>query len=324
MILESIAIIGFAILLDLTFGDPKNRYHPTAWIGNFIGNLVPLFKNENVNLEKFGGILIVLISTAIVGTLLIILNLKLDSIIGNEIISIIVIIIVSAILLKTTIAIRGMEKHALAVTNALENDDIETARANLAMITKRKTKNLNKHNILSGVLESISENTVDGITGPLFYFSLFGLPGAFVYRVINTIDSMVGYKTEMFKNLGWFGANCDNILNYIPSRLTAMTMVLGAMLLGHDWKNCYEIFKRDGKKTDSPNAGYPMAALAGALGTKLEKIEHYSLGTDIQEITSKKVKDAIVLMKVTSLLFYGIVSIPLILFISFVESILIA
>ena len=324
MIWESIIIIGLAIMLDLIFGDPKNRYHPTAWIGNFIGNLVPLFKNENVNLEKFGGILIVLISTAVVGILLITLNLKLDSIIGNEFVNIIVIIVVSAILLKTTMAIRGMEKHALAVTNALENNDIDEARVNLAMITKRKTKNLDKNHILSGVLESISENTVDGITGPMFYFALFGLPGAFIYRVINTIDSMIGYKTEMFKNLGWFGANCDNILNYIPSRLTAMTMVLGAMLLRHDWKNCYEIFKRDGKKTDSPNAGYPMAALAGALGTKLEKIEHYSLGTDIQEITSKKVKDAIALMKITSLLFYGIVSIPIILFISFVGSILIA
>ena len=275
-------------------------------------------------MEKFGGILIVLISTAVVGILLIALNLKLDSIIGNELVNMIVIIVISAILLKTTIAIKGMEKYALAVTKALENDDIDEARVNLAMITKRKTKNLDKNHVLSGVLESISENTVDGITGPMFYFALFGLPGAFIYRVINTIDSMIGYKTEMFKNLGWFGANCDNILNYIPSRLTAMTMVLGAMLLRYDWKNCYEIFKRDGKKTDSPNAGYPMAALAGALGTKLEKIEHYSLGTNIQEITSKKVKDAITLMKITSLLFYGIVSIPIILFISFVGSILIA
>ena len=324
MIFESIIVIGLAIFLDLVFGDPRNKYHPTAWIGEFISNLVPLFKNENKNLEKFGGVLVVLISTIIIVTLLLILNLKLDSIIVNEFVSIIVIILVSAILLKTTIAIRGMEKHALAVTNALENDNIDEARINLAMITKRKTKNLDKNHILSGVLESISENTVDGITGPLFYFALFGLPGAFVYRVINTIDSMIGYKTEMFKNLGWFGANCDNILNYIPSRLTAMTMVLGAMLLGHDWKNCYEIFKRDGKKTDSPNAGYPMAALAGALGTKLEKIEHYSLGTDIQKITSEKVKNAITLMKITSLLFFGIVSIPIILFISLLESIVIA
>ena len=173
-------------------------------------------------------------------------------------------------------------------------------------------------------LESLSDNIVYVITGPMFYFALFGLPGAFAYRIVNTIDSMVGYKTEMFKNLGWFGANCDNILNYIPSRLTGLTMVLGSMMLGHDWRNCYAIFKRDGKKTDSPNAGYPMAALAGALGTKLEKIKYYSLGTDNQEITSQKVKEAITLMKVTSLLFFGIVSIPIILFISLLESILIA
>ena len=161
-------------------------------------------------------------------------------------------------------------------------------------------------------------------TGPMFYFAIFGLPGAFAYRIVNTVDSMVGYKTQMFKNLGWFGANCDNILNYIPSRLTGLTIVFGSMLLGHDWKNCYEIFKRDGKKTDSPNAGYPMAAFAGALGTKFEKLEHYSLGTGDNEITSKKVKDAITLMKVTSLLFFGIVSIPIILFISLMELILIA
>ena len=323
MIFESVLIIGIAIILDLLVADPRNKYHPTAWIGRFISNLVPLFKSEDSNSEKFGGMLIVLISSGVVAALLIIFHLKIV-LIGDEFLISIVTVVVGAILLKTTIAIRGMEKHALAVVDALENDDIDQARDNLAMIVKRKTKNLDKNHILSGVLESISENTVDGVTGPMFYFALFGLPGAFVYRVINTIDSMIGYKTEMFKNLGWFGANCDNILNYIPSRLTAMTMVLGAMLLGHDWKNCYEIFKRDGKKTDSPNAGYPMAALAGALGTKLEKIEHYSLGADIQEITSKKVKHAIALMKVTSLLFYGIVSIPLILFISFVGSILIA
>ena len=125
MIFESILIIGFAIILDLVVGDPRNKYHPTAWIGNFISNLVPLFKNENAHLEKFGGVLIVIISTTAVGVLLVVLNLKLDSIIGNELLTIIVTIVVGAILLKTTIAIRGMEKHALAVAEALENDDID-------------------------------------------------------------------------------------------------------------------------------------------------------------------------------------------------------
>ena len=323
MILESIVVIGLAILLDLTFGDPKTRYHPTAWIGNLIGIITTRMKNENYILEKFGGIFIVLIPVCISVIVLSSLNFSID-LISVESLSILISIISGIVLFKMTIAIKGMEKHALSVLDSIQKNNLDQARTNLSMIVKRNTKNLDKNHILSGTLESLSENIVDGITGPMFYFAIFGLPGAFVYRIINTVDSMVGYKTQMFKNLGWFGANCDNILNYIPSRLTGLTIVLGSMLLGHDWKNCYEIFKRDGKKTDSPNAGYPMAAFAGALGTKFEKLEHYSLGTGENEITSKKVKDAIILMKVTSLLFFGIVSVPIILFISFVELILFA
>jgi|TARA_B110000014_G_scaffold215051_1_gene168547 adenosylcobinamide-phosphate synthase len=311
MIFESILIIGFAIILDLIVADPKNRYHPTAWIGGLISNLVPLFKNENSNLDKVGGILIVIISSSVVCSLLIIFSLKID-VIGNELGTTIITIIVGAILLKTTIAIRGMEKHALSVIQALEHDNIDEARVNLAKIVKRKTNDLDKNHILSGVLESISENTVDGITGPIFYFSIFGLPGAFVYRVINTIDSMIGYKTQMFKNIGWFGANCDKVLNYLPSRLTAIIMVLGAFLLGIDWKQSYQILKSDSRKTESPNAGYPMAALAGALGTKFEKIEHYSVGSGSVKLSIEQVHSAITLMKVTTVLFFGIFSIPMI------------
>ena len=323
MILESILVIGFAILLDLLFGDPKNRFHSTAWIGILIGTITTRMKNENYNLEKFGGIFIVLIPVCISIVALLGLDFSID-LISVESLSILISIISGVVLFKMTIAIKGMERHALAVLDSIQKNDLTQARTNLSMIVKRNTKNLDKNHILSGTLESLSENIVDGITGPMFYFAIFGLPGAFVYRIVNTVDSMVGYKTQMFKNLGWFGANCDNVLNYIPSRLTGLTIVLGSMLLGHDWKNCYEIFKRDGKKTDSPNAGYPMAAFAGALGTKFEKLEHYSLGTGEYEITSKKVKDAISLMKVTSLLFFGIVSIPIILLISFVELILFA
>ncbi len=323
MILESIVIIGFAILLDLVFGDPKNRYHPTAWIGMLIGTITTRMKNENYTVEKVGGIFIVLIPVCISVIILSGLNFSID-LISVESLSILISIISGVVLFKMTIAIKGMERHALAVLDSIQKNDLTQARTNLSMIVKRNTKNLDKNHILSGTLESLSENIVDGITGPMFYFAIFGLPGAFVYRIVNTVDSMVGYKTQMFKNLGWFGANCDNVLNYIPSRLTGLTIVLGSMLLGHDWKNCYEIFKRDGKKTDSPNAGYPMAAFAGALGTKFEKLEHYSLGSGEYEITSKKVKDAISLMKVTSLLFFGIVSIPIILLISFVELILFA
>ena len=216
------------------------------------------------------------------------------------------------LLLKSTIAIRGMEKHAMAVMDSIEKNDLDSARTNLSMIVKRNTKNLDKNHLLSGTLESISENTVDGITGPLFYFAFFGIPGAFLYRIINTFDSMIGYKTNLFRNVGWFGANCDKVLNYLPARITSLVMIMGAMILGNDWKKSYHILKRDARNTQSPNAGYPMAALAGALGTRFEKIDHYSVGEGDIELTKSHLRSAIALMKVTSILFCGIITIPII------------
>ena len=315
MIAESILVVFFALVLDFAVGDPRNKFHPTAWIGSLIAKLTPHTKHSSANLEKLGGIFIILISSGIVVSLLIFLNIGIK-LITIDYIYIIISIIVGGILLKTTIAIKGMEKHALTVVTALEQNDISSARDNLSMIVKRNTKNLDKNHVFSGVLESISENTVDGITGPLFYFAIFGLPGAFVYRVINTADSMIGYKTDIFKNVGWFGANCDKILNYIPSRLTGLIMILSAMILGNNWRKSYEIMIRDGRKTKSPNAGYPMAAIAGALGAKFEKIDHYSLGDGNISFTKDHVKSAISIMKVTSILFCGIVVIPILLLLS--------
>ena len=315
MIAESILVVFFALVLDFVVGDPRNKFHPTAWIGYLIAKLTPHTKHSSENLEKLGGIFIILISSGIVVSLLIFLNIGIK-LITIDYIYIIISIIVGGILLKTTIAIKGMERHALAVVTALEQNDISSARDNLSMIVKRNTANLDKNHVFSGVLESISENTVDGITGPLFYFAIFGLPGAFVYRVINTADSMIGYKTDIFKNVGWFGANCDKILNYIPSRLTGFIMILSSMILGNNWRKSYEIMIRDGRKTKSPNAGYPMAAIAGALGAKFEKIDHYSLGDGNISFTKDHVKSAISIMKVTSILFCGIIVIPILLLLS--------
>ncbi len=315
MIVESILVVFFALVLDFAVGDPRNKFHPTAWIGSLIAKLAPHTKHSSENLEKLGGIFIILISSGIVVSLLIFLNIGIK-LITIDYMYIIISIIVGGILLKTTIAIKGMERHALAVVTALEQNNISSARDNLSMIVKRNTTNLDKNHVFSGVLESISENTVDGITGPLFYFAIFGLPGAFVYRVINTADSMIGYKTDIFKNVGWFGANCDKILNYIPSRLTGFIMILSAMILGNNWRKSYEIMIRDGRKTKSPNAGYPMAAIAGALGAKFEKIDHYSLGDGNISFTKDHVKSAISIMKVTSILFCGIVVIPILLLLS--------
>jgi len=316
MIIESIIIIFFALTIDFTLGDPKNKFHPTAWIGSLIAKITPSLKNSSNTLEKLGGIILVVISSTIVTSLIILLDVGINMI-TTDYLSIIISVIVGGILLKTTIAIKGMEKHALAVVNSLENNNITSARNNLSMIVKRNTKDLDKNHVFSGVVESISENTVDGITGPLFYFGLFGLPGAFVYRVINTADSMIGYKTNIFKNIGWFAANCDKILNYLPSRLTGFVMIFSAMILGYDWKRSYKIMIRDGRKTQSPNAGYPMAAIAGALGTRFEKIDYYFLGDGRVSFSKEDVKSAIALMKVTSIIFCGIIVVPIVLLLSY-------
>jgi len=316
MILEGIVIVGFALLLDFLIGDPKTKYHPTAWIGKLIAVLVPFSRNNSPKKELFGGILIVFTVVTIVSTLLVALDFGI-SLLTIDIVSLVVSIVVGSILLKTTIAIRGMQKHALSVVDALEKDDLDSARNHLSMIVKRNTKNLDKNHISSAVLESVSENTVDGVTGPLFYYAIFGLPGAFVYRAINTIDSMIGYKTSLFRNIGWFGANCDTILNYIPSRLTGLVMILSALILGYNWKESFYIMKRDGRKLESPNAGFPIAALAGALGTKLEKINYYAVGDGNIEFTKSHIISAIRLMKVSSILFCGLVTVPIISALSF-------
>ena len=317
MIAESILVVTFALILDLLVGDPKNKFHPTYWIGGIVGRLVPSFKNNSPTREKIGGIILVILVVAIVEIILVFFYIGIQNI-SIDIVAIIISVFISVILLKTTIAIHGMEKHALIIMHSIENNDLDAARTHLSMIVKRNTKNLDQNHILSGTLESISENTVDGITGPLFYFAFFGLPGAFFYRTINTIDSMIGYKNTIFSNIGWFGANCDSILNYLPARITSLIMVLGAMILKHDWRSSYLVMKRDGKNTASLNAGYPMAALAGALGTRLEKINHYSIGDGKFEFSKSHLLSAIALMKVTSFLFCTIFTVPVIIILSYI------
>lgn len=315
MIIESIVIVLTALGIDFIFGDPRSRYHPTAWIGRFIGRMVPIMKSDNYMAERIGGIIIVLSTCSVVSILIYGYLFGLEFL-GNDYFSIIIGIVLGSILLKTTIAIRGMEKHALSVIDSVERDDIEAARGHLSMIVKRKTTDLDKNHILSGVLESVSENTVDGVTGPLFYYSIFGLFGAFLYRTINTIDSMIGYRNKMFRNIGWFGANCDKILNFVPSRLTGLIMVLAAKLLHLDSSSAFRVMMRDGRKLESPNAGYPMAALAGALNTRLEKIGHYNIGDGNIELSRKQIHSAISLMKLSSLLFCAIFTIPIIVLLS--------
>lgn len=319
MILVPILAVIFAIAIDLLLGDPKNKFHPTAWVGRLIGKIVPLGKNHSAKIEKIWGVVIVVSITSFVCAALYFLTLGLGNIKSQiqsnmplELIFMFFSVVITGLLLKTTIAIKGMEEHTKKIVQALSVGAINDARTKLSMIVKRNTKDLDRQHIISATLESLSENTVDGITGPLFYFAIFGLPGAFVYRTINTIDSMIGYKTDLFRNLGWFGANCDKFLNYIPARMTSIVMILAIMIIGADWKKSLEIMKRDGNKTESPNAGYPMAALAGALGAKFEKKEYYLLGDGSFELDENHFKRAISIMKLTAVLFCIIFIVPLI------------
>lgn len=310
MILVPILIVIGALALDFAFGDPKNKFHPTAWVGSLIAKLVPSAKGKSPNSEKIRGACIALCVTAFVVALLTSYEIFTKNLTG--IISVLVLVVVGSLLLKTTIAIRGLEKHGLLVMESLSKNNLEEARDRLSLLVKRNTKDLDRKHIVSGVLESTSESIVDGITAPLFYFGLFGLPGAFAYRTINTIDSMIGYKNELFRNVGWFGANCDKVLNYLPARITAYVMILAAVLIRADWKNSLVTIRQDVTKTQSPNAGYPMAAMAGALRTKFEKIDHYTLGNGVEELDENHFRSAVLLVKVTSLLFCALVTIPLI------------
>ena len=323
MMLIPILSVFLALLVDFTLGEPRNKYHPTVWIGTLIGKLTPLVRSTSTNLEKLGGSNLVISITVIVTIFVLAFYFGLQQIEDlnvyglSQILFTIVSIMSIGILLKTTIAIKGMEQHASKIMNALSKMDLNDARENLAMIVKRNTKDLDRSHIISATLESISENTVDGITGPLFYFAIFGLVGSFVYRTINTIDSMIGYKTDLFRNLGWFGANCDKILNFVPARLTSLIMILAGMCVTGNWRHSLDIMRRDGPKTESPNAGYPMATMAGALGVRFEKLDHYTLGDNISELTEKHIKTAISIMKITTILFAILFTIPMIVMLSY-------
>ena len=202
-----------------------------------------------------------------------------------------------------------MGQYTLPIAKALKENDLAGARKWLPYIVRRDPNSLNERQIISAAVESIAESTTDGITAPFFFFALFGVPGAFAYRVINTLDSMVGYKNEEFKNIGWFSAKMDTITNYIPARVTAYLMVAASFILREDWRESYRILQRDKHKTASPNAGFTISAMAGALNIQLEKQGYYTLGDD-HGISHEHIPKALRIMTATAVLFGLIVVVP--------------
>lgn len=300
-----ILALAAAIGLDFLLGDPRNRYHPVAWLGKMIGIFVPKLKSRDERAEKAKGIIFALgitLATGISTYLLAYVSLYLAGAFALA--------TVSAIILKLTIAVRGMERHANKIMSCIESGDLDGARKDLSMIVRRKTADLSEQHVLSATIECISESTVDGITGPIFYYSLLGPAGAVAYRTINTLDSMLGYKEDYFRHIGWMSARLDTAANYVPARLTAYLMVISAKIIGADWMNSIRMLQRDHTKTFSPNAGYPMATMAGALRIRLEKIGHYSLGDGQEPASLEKCRAAISIMKLTTILFAVAVSLP--------------
>ncbi len=311
-----IALMG-GILIDVIFGDPSNKYHPVSWSGTLINTFIRRSKNNqklgsNTYEKSIGA------AFAIFLVILTWLSTQAMVYIFLHFFGIIACAIAAALILKLTLAIKGMEHHVAKIVNALQVNDIVEARRNLSLIVRRETLGLSRQYILSATIECIGESTVDGIIGPLFFYSLLGPAGSFAYRTVNTLDSMVGYTIEYYKNIGWMSASLDTILNYVPARITSCLMIVSSLIAGADWKESIKVLIRDHKNTVSPNAGYPMATIAGALRVKLEKIGQYSLGDDREALSVEKCWLALSIMKLTTLLFVTLVSIPLIFVLSLV------
>lgn len=303
-----IALIG-GVSIDMLCGDPPNRFHPVSWLGILISTVIPKIKGDKtgkVRNEKLRGVIFAILLVASSGAMAqFLIYMFLHSV------GLIAAALLTTLILKTALAIKGMEKHAVKIINSLEKGDIKTARHNLSMIVRRETAQLDRDYVLSATIECIGESTVDGIVAPLFFYSLLGPAGVLTYRVINTLDSMVGYKDEYYKDFGWMSAKLDTLSNYLPARIASFLMIVSSRLVGADWKNSIQILRRDHNKTSSPNAGYPMSTMAGALRIKLEKVGYYSLGENHETISTAKCRKAIYIMKLTAFMFSLGLSIPI-------------
>jgi adenosylcobinamide-phosphate synthase len=296
--MDMLIIILFAIIIDVILGELPAKIHPVVWMGK----LIDIFKRYLINYRsKISGIILTLV-------LLVIFTLATYVIIQLSLLNYIFYIFVSSIILSTTFAIKVLMNSAEGMKNDL-NNDINKARKSMSYLVSRDTSKLRESEIVSATIETLTENITDSVIAPLFYAFIFSVPGAVAYRVINTLDAMVGYKTPENIDIGWFPAKLDDVANYIPARITGILVVIAAVLLRLNWKNAYKIMLRDARKPDSPNSGYSMAAAAGALGIKLEKIGYYEIGDDLNPLTPDMIIEAILLSKITILLFILIASI---------------
>ncbi|MHC1566815.1 MAG: cobalamin biosynthesis protein [Candidatus Syntropharchaeia archaeon] len=284
-----IEILLFAFALDVLLGEPPEKVHPVVWMGKFIERVDKKVKRGHPLSDKIkGGIL----------TITCIVLFSLPVYILLEHLSTPLQIVIGAFILKTTFSYAYLIEVAKNVKDSLGN--IEVARSYLKGLVSRDVSSLDEREVIGATIESLAENTCDSIIAPLFYFSIFGVAGAIAYRVVNTADAMIGYKDEKHIDFGYFSAKLDDLLNFIPARISgALIAIVGGG---------FKIMIRDARKTESPNAGWSMSAMAGSLGIRLEKKGCYVLGEEIEDLTPEKVEEAIKIVKIVSLLGLGIFS----------------
>ena len=303
-LLIAVSVLVLALVLDLLFGDPSPNYpwrirfklHPTVWMGKLTTLLEPHLKNSNPKIEKLNGVILALI-VIITFTLPVYFGLK----IIYTYLGFLIYILVAAVILKLTICMKLETDWGIAAAKAIESGDLNEARK-YAHFSRRDNKELTGPQIVSSVIESLSENLTDFRLSPIFYYAFFGVPGAVAFRAINTLDGMVGFKDPEHLHIGWFSAVSDTIVNYIPARLTTILIILASAILGEDYKNSWAIARRDQAKIPSINHGWQMASMAGALRVQLEKPGQYAVGDQIEELNANKIIRALRIRNVAIIL----------------------
>lgn len=288
-------ILPLALIIDLAVGEYPAFLHPVVWIGSVISFLLKAAPKKGSALQLTYGVLIVVFTAALftVPVFFLLCYLKDWSTIGF--------IIVVALLLKSTFSIKTLYRLANNVKRLLDDEKISDARKETSYLVSRDTTNLNREQITSAIVEMETESITDSLVAPLFYWLIFGVPGAVAYRVINTFDSRIGYRGQ-YEYTGKFAARLDDILNYVPARLAGLLMVTSAIISRRNGRKAWRTMLSDHGKTASPNAGWTMSAAAGALDVRLEKPGHYRLGYTGGEPDSSSISGGLLLMIVTCVL----------------------
>ena len=292
--------IWIAYVLDLIFGDPQNVIHPVQVIGKIIST------GEKILLRKkykfLAGAVLNIFTVSITYTLM--------YLISKSVKISVFFMIIEIYLMYTIFSINSLAREGNRVYRILKEGDIEKARKDLSYLVSRDTEMMDEKMIIRSTMETISENTVDGIVAPMFYMFLGGMPLAMAYKAINTLDSMVGYKNEKYMDFGKFSAKVDDAVNFIPARITGILIVLASMILGYDYKNSLKIFLRDRKNHSSPNSAHSEASVAGALGVQFggkvsyfgKEIDKPTIGDKTKEFELEDIRKNIRIMYVTSFL----------------------